>query len=203
MSAAVLTASLTALMGTAVILPQILRVLRLESAAGVAVAGLQGSVWGYTGWLVYTARGGGGWSYLALAVPAGLQAMNLLLVLARGGDRRGSMSILAAGALVCVGVVIWPLSRAVWVLLAMGALAYLPTILSAWHAPAIHGVSRTAWTLSCLHALGWGAHGLAISDAFVVTNGAVNVTGSILVLLATFVRHDVWRRPLDTSPGLR
>lgn len=203
MSAAALTATLTALAGAAVILPQIVRVLRLQSAAGVAVAGLQGSVWGYTGWLIYTARGGGGWSFLALAVPAALQATNLLVVLARGGDRRGSTAILTVGASVCVTVAIGPLYRAVWILLAMGALAYLPTVLSAWRAPAIHGVSRTAWTLSGLHALGWGAHGLAIGDAFVVANGAVNVTGSILVLLATCVRHDVWRRPLDTSPGLR
>lgn len=203
MSAQALTAVLTALAGAAVILPQIVRVLSIDSAAGVAVAGIAGSVWGYLGWLVYATRETGGWSIVALAIPAALQVANLIIVMAKGGDRRGSLLIAVVGGAVVVAVTIGTPARAVWVLLAMGVVAYLPTVRSAWHAPRIQGVSRIAWTLSTAHAIGWSAHGLTIGDLFVVTNGAVNVTGSALVLAATFVRHDVWERPLATTPGLR
>lgn len=203
MSAQALTAVLTALAGAAVILPQILRVLHVDSAAGVAVAGITGSVWGYLGWLVYATRGSGGWSIVALAVPATLQVANLVIVLLKGGERSGSVPVVVIGGGVVVAVATGAPAKVVWVLLAMGVVAYFPTVRSAWHAPRIQGVSRIAWTLSTLHAIGWSAHGLAIGDLFVVTNGAVNVAGSVLVLLATFVRHDVWERPLATTPGLR
>ncbi len=203
MSTPALTAAFTALAGCAVILPQILRILRVDSAAGVAVAGVAGSVWGYTGWLIYTSRSSGGWSYLALAVPAALQVINLLLVGIKGGHRRGLAPIIIFGASVSVIVTVGPLDKAVWVLLLMGAAAYIPTVRSAWHAPNIHGVSRLAWTLSAVHSFGWSAHGAAIGDVFVVANGTVNVVSSTLVLIATFMRHDVWEHPLDASPGLR
>lgn len=203
MSAPALSALLTALAGIGVILPQITRVTAVGDASGVAAAGITGSVFGYAGWLIYTSRGPGGWSLVALALPAALQAVNLLVVVRYGGDRSDIAPIVVLGTAVCLAVAIGPLNGAVWVLLAIGAMAYVPTVRSAWRAPTIRGVSRVAWTLSTLHAVGWGVHGVAISDAFIITNGAINTAGSVLVLLATFVRHEEWHRPVDACPGLR
>jgi uncharacterized protein with PQ loop repeat len=177
-------------LGTLMVMPQAVRVLRTGHVGGVS------PVWAGTGlafnswWLAY----GIGTPILAV-IPVSAISMAVYLLLATGLVRHHARALapvvrtLGVAALVPLPALVgggWP---AVGVLLGLlYGVQLLPAVVAAWRSPDIGGISRTTWVLAWSEAALWGVVGTARADAGLSVIGVTGTLMSSLVLLATVVR---------------
>lgn len=162
--------------------PQIIRLVRTRSVAGVS---------GPTTWLGFAinvawasygiARGLLLVAVLSLAYVAGYVAVGALLV--NGGNRRGVGVALAAGAglaaLTLVGG--WV---ALGTALALAVLPqFLPQAVEAWTADDLTGLAPGTYVVGALDGVVWGGFGLLVADGPLVLYGVVmcSVAAAVLV----------------------
>lgn len=162
--------------------PQIVRVLRTRSVAGVSGP----TTWlGFTinfAWVAYgVARGLLPVAVLSTAYVAGYVAVGALLV--RGGNRRGIGTCLLAGAglvgLTAVGG--WV---ALGTVLALAvAVQFLPQVVEAWTSDDLTGLAPGTYVVCGLDGMVWGGFGLLVGDGPLVLYGVIMCTVAVAVLV--------------------
>ncbi len=169
--------------------PQIVRLVRARSTAGVsgptAWLGLAINL----AWMAYgVARGLLPVTVLSTAYVAGYAGIVVLLV--RGGNRRGPGTALAGAAGLAAVTVVggWTTLGAV-LALTVGA-QFLPQVVEAWRSHDLTGLAPGTYVVCLLDGMVWGTYGIAVVDGPLMLYGVVMVTVAVLVL----VPHRRWSR---------
>ena len=162
--------------------PQVVRVLRTRTVAGVSGPTTWMGLAVNVAWVSYgVARG-----LVPVAVLSGAYVLGYVVVaalLVRGGNRRGIGWALLAGAamagLAAVGG--WGLLGTV---LALAVLPqFLPQAVEAWTSDDLTGLSPGTYLLGLLDGVVWGGFGLVVGDGPLMLYGAVMCTVATAVLV--------------------
>jgi MtN3 and saliva related transmembrane protein len=162
--------------------PQVVRVLRVGSVAGVSGA----TTWlGFAinaGWLAYgAAQGLLPVLVLSLAYVVGYGTIGVLLL--RHGNRSGVAGAAFAGmaGLVIVAGAGWTVLGTV-LALAVGA-QFLPQVVAAWRGHDLSGLAPGTYVVAAIDGLVWGSYGLVVADLPLVLYGVVMLSVAVLVLV--------------------
>ena len=173
--------------------PQVVRVLRTRSVAGVSGP----TTWiGFTvnvAWVTYgVARGLLPVAVLSTAYVAGYVVVGFLLL--RGGNRRGIGTGVAAAAVLAGLVVVggWGLLGTALALTVVPQ--FLPQVVEAWTSDDLTGLSPGSYVVGLLDGIVWGSFGLMATDRPLVLYGVVMVTVATAVLVGRY-RWAVRRGP--------
>lgn len=178
----------TALTSTLVHAPQVVRVRRSGDPNGIAPIAIACGLVQYAAWNVY-AWEGQAWVVLASNVVGTMLYVLLAAVAVRAGLRPDTscwvavawVPVLGAAALIGYG--------AFGVALTVGSLLTLiPSVLHAWTAERISGLSATTWTLALVNGLLYWLLGATGSPFAVLAFGVVATLCSTLVLAAMLLR---------------
>ncbi len=174
--------------------PQIIRVVRTRSVAGVSGP----TTWlGFVinaAWVTYgVARG-----LLPVAVLSGAYVIGYVVVgflLVRGGNRRG----MASGVLATVGLAALTVVGG-WVVLGTVlalsvAVQFLPQVVEAWTSDDLTGLAPGTYVVSGMDGIVWGGFGLLVADGPLVLYGVVMCTVAVAVL----VPRMRWARRADLA----
>jgi len=162
--------------------PQVVRVLRTRSVAGVSgpttwigfVVNVAWVSYGVAGGLVPVA-------VLSIAYLAGYLAVGVLLV--RAGNRRG-LGVGALAAATLVGLTAVGGWTALGTVLALAVLPqFLPQVVEAWRADDLTGLAPGTYVLGLLDGVVWGGFGLVAADGPLVLYGVVMCTVAAAVLV--------------------
>ncbi|MFP5322421.1 MAG: hypothetical protein ACLGIC_11325 [Acidimicrobiia bacterium] len=177
--------------------PQVVRVLRTRSVAGVSGP----TTWiGFTvnvAWMTYgIARGLVPVAVLSTAYVAGYVVVGTLLV--RGGNRRGiGTGVVAAAALAgLVAVGGWGLLGTALALAVVPQ--FLPQVVEAWTADDLTGLSPGSYVVGLADGVVWGGFGLVAADRPLVLYGAVMVSVATAVLVGRY-RWSVRQRAVPVA----
>ena len=183
--------------------PQVVRVLRTRSVAGVSGA----TTWiGFTvnlAWVTYgVARSLVPVAILSGAYVAGYVVVGALLL--RAGNRRGvGTGVLAAAALTALVLVGgWGLLGTALALTVIPQ--FLPQVVEAWTSDDLTGLSPGSYVVGLLDGLVWGGFGLVAADRPLVLYGAVMVTVATAVLVGRYrwaVRQVPVNASIEPAPG--
>lgn len=174
--------------------PQIVRLLRTRSTAGVS---------GPTAWLGLSINAG----WVAYGIGEGLLPVVLLSVayvvgyaliaalLVAGGNRRGIVTALAAGVgLTAVAVVGgWLVLGTVLALTV--AVQFLPQVVEAWRSDDLTALAPGTYVVCGIDGLVWGSYGAVVADLPLVLYGSVMLSVAVLVL----VPRQRWARRVSTT----
>jgi len=177
-----------ALMGMAVVLaltqpvPQVIRLLRTRSTAGVsgptAWLGLVINV----AWMVYgVARAIPAVAVLSAAYVVGYGIISFLLV--RHGNRRGIGAGAAAVAGLCAVTAVggWVVLGTVLALTV--GVQFIPQVITAWRSEDLTALAPGTYLVCMLDGLVWGVFGVASADGPLILYGVVMVTVAVLILI--------------------
>jgi len=170
--------------------PQVVRVLRTRSVAGVSGPTTWMGFVVNVAWVSYgTASGLVPVAVLSLAYVAGYVAVGALLV--RAGNRRGIGHAALAGAALAALTVAggW---TALGTVLALAVLPqFLPQVVQAWRAEDLTGLAPGTYVLGLLDGVVWGGFGLVAADGPLVLYGLVmcSVAVGVLVPRARWARR--------------
>lgn len=171
-----------ALVVTAIaVLPQVLRILRVRSTAGVSPVWAMLGVVSTAAWVVYTGARGLWWATVADALSC-LAYTATVVVLARNGVRPRYL----AGALWLSVFVLGYLAGGLSGMGAVLAIAFLiqvgPSIWTAYRTTDLLGASLGTWLLTCTEGALWGFYGLIKGDLAVIVFGAMALVASLLMV---------------------
>ena len=161
--------------------PQIVRVIRTRSVAGVSGSTTWIGLAVNLAWVTYgVARG-----LVPVAVLSGAYVIGYLLIgtlLARGGNRRGvGTGMLAAAILAAITVTGgWALLGTALALVVVPQ--YLPQVIEAWTSDDLTGLSPGTYVVAILDGLVWGGFGLIAADSPLVLYGVVMIAVATAVL---------------------
>lgn len=177
--------------------PQVVRVLRTRSVAGVSGP----TTWiGFTvnvAWVSYgIARDLVPVAVLSTAYVAGYVVVGALLI--RGGNRRGVGTALAAGATLAGLVVVggWGLLGTALALTVLPQ--FLPQVVEAWTADDLTGLSPGSYVVGLADGVVWGGFGLVAADRPLVLYGVVMVSVATAVLVGRY-RWALRQRPVAVT----
>ena len=162
--------------------PQIVRLARTRSAAGVSgptawlglIINLAWMTYGISRSLVVV-------TIVSAPYVVGYAAIVALLV--RSGNRRGPRTAIGA-AVGLVAVTAFGGWTALGVVLALTVGAqFLPQVVEAWRAHDLTALAPGTYLVCLLDGLVWGGYGLAVADGPLVLYGIVMVTVAVLVLV--------------------
>ncbi len=160
------------------LLPQPVRLARTGVASGVSPLAALNSLLTMIAWVTYGLIAGLPLVW-AVSVVALIPGVWTVVLLRRDVSRR---DLTWAGAWLAVQVVAAVLGLLVAVL-AFGVLVTQgPQVLRALRESDLRGLARATWWLSLLDATTWGAYGLAVGDAALVSYGVVLATSAGIVL---------------------
>lgn len=162
--------------------PQIVRLVRTRSIAGVS---------GPTTWLGLVINGG--WvafgfarglypvAVLSVAYVIGYAAIAILLI--RGGDRSGIGSglVVAAGTVGVAATVGWTTLGTILAL--MVAAQFVPQVSMAWRSSDLTALSAGTYLVCGLDGVVWGGYGILHREVPLMLYGAVMVSVAVLVLV--------------------
>ena len=180
-------------------LPQIARVRRAGTTAGVSGSWAALTSVNTAAWLGYFAMSGF-WTALVPAVSATLLSGQLAVVLARrGGMPKRPMVLVAAWAAVLLTAALASGRTGLGSALAVAfALQVTPSVWTVYRSGDTAGVSRGTWLLIFGELLCWGVFGIHEADPRLIVLGATGVVASLLVLArVTWPPADV--RRLNTA----
>lgn len=162
--------------------PQVLRVLRTRSVAGVSGPTTWIGVVVNAAWTIYgIARDLAPVAVLSGAYVLGYVVVAVLLV--RAGNRLGLGTGVAAGALLAGATLLggWAL---LGTLLALAVLPqFLPQVVEAWTADDLTGLAPGTYVLGLVDGVVWGGFGLVAADRPLVLYGVVMISVASAVLL--------------------
>jgi uncharacterized protein with PQ loop repeat len=180
--------------------PQVVRVLRTRSVAGVS---------GSTTWLGFAinvawATYGAARGLLPVAILSGTYVVGYVTVgvlLVRRGNRRGiGTGLLAAAgltALVLLGG--W---AALGTVLALAVLPqFLPQVFEAWTADDLTGLAPGTYLIAVLDGIVWGGFGFVASDGPLMLYGVVMCTVAVAVLVPRYRWAARQRVPVSGDPA--
>lgn len=181
--------------GICLVLPQILKMRRNRTAAGVSLGGLVASFFSWYLWVPYPMADGDLRGVLGLAVPGAIQGVAVYYAWrykASRGDMITPVLMLAVvGGAFAIGG--WALymtalgTTTIW--------AYAPSLVSAIRSADISGISTGAWWVTVGYGFSWLAFGLLSQAGGFIYTGSMNAGLSLLVLGALYMRRD--RRPVS------
>lgn len=193
-----LFSTLTMLLGTSMLIPQLVRTLRTRSASGVSLVSLASGLVGYLAWMMYGAQSGAASTLFALLVPTLVQLATLWAA-ARYGAERSSLKVpavmgtLLLSALLVIGWDLFAVALSVAVFW-----TYAPAVWAAWRARDVSGVSPLSWVLAACYGIAWGGLGVVEGDLAVALSGAGNLLLPLAVLVGMYSRPRCL--PLVVSP---
>ena len=162
--------------------PQIVRVLRTRSVAGVSGPTTWLGLAINVAWVAYgVGRGLVPVAVLSGAYVAGYVAVGVLLL--RNGNRKGVGTALAAaaGLVALTSVGGWV---ALGTVLALSvAVQFLPQVIEAWTSDDLTGLAPGTYVVSGLDGIVWGGFGLLVADGPLVLYGVVMCSVAVLVLV--------------------
>lgn len=161
--------------------PQIVRVLRTRSVAGVSGSTTWIGLAVNVAWVTYgVARGLAPVAVLSGAYVAGYVVIATLLV--RRGNRRGvGIGLLAGATLAAITLTGgWSLLGTALALVVVPQ--YLPQVVEAWTSDDLTGLSPGTYVVAILDGVVWGGFGLIAADAPLVLYGVVMITVATAVL---------------------
>lgn len=164
--------------------PQLARVRRAGSTAGVSWSWAALTSVNNAAWLVYFALSGF-WTALVPAISATLLSGQLAVVLARrgGGMPKRPAVLVAAWAIVLLSAAAGFGRSGLGSALAVAfALQVTPSVWTVYRSPDTAGVSRGTWLLILGELLCWGVFGIHEADPRLIVLGATGVAASLLVL---------------------
>lgn len=162
--------------------PQIVRLLRTRSTAGVSGPTAWLGVTINLGWVAY----GIGQGLLPVIVLSGAYVVGYVLVaglLVRGGNRRGiPVAVAAAIALTTLTLVAgWLVLGTVLALTV--AVQFLPQVIEAWRSDDLTALAPGTYVVCGIDGLVWGGYGALVADVPLVLYGAVMVSVAVAVLV--------------------
>lgn len=162
--------------------PQVLRVLRTRSVAGVSGPTTWIGVVVNAAWMIYgIARDLAPVAVLSGAYVLGYVVVAVLLV--RAGNRLGLGTGIAAGALLA-GATFLGGSALLGTLLALAVLPqFLPQVVEAWTADDLTGLAPGTYVVGLMDGVVWGGFGLVAADRPLVLYGIVMISVASAVLL--------------------
>lgn len=176
------------LMGMAVVLaltqpvPQVIRLLRTRSTAGVSAPTAWLGLVINAAWMVY----GVGRAIPAVAVLSAAYVVGYAVIaflLARHGNRRGigvaALSSVALAALTVVGG--WVVLGTVLALTV--GVQFIPQVVTAWRSEDLTALAPGTYLVCMLDGVVWGAFGVASADGPLMLYGVVMVSVAVLVLI--------------------
>jgi uncharacterized protein with PQ loop repeat len=176
--------------------PQVVRVLRTRSVAGVS---------GSTTWLGFVvnvawvgygvARGLLPVAVLSGAYVAGYLAVGALLV--RNGNRRGAGTGIAAAAGLVLLTTVGGWVALGTVLALSVAVQFLPQVVEAWTSDDLTGLAPGTYVVGGLDGIVWGGFGLLVADGPLVLYGVVMCTVAVAVL----VPRIRWAQRVELEPA--
>lgn len=176
------------LMGMAVVLaltqpvPQVIRLLRTRSTAGVSGPTAWLGLVINLAWTVYgVARAIPAVAVLSAAYVVGYAIISYLLV--RHGNRRGIGAAVAAVAALCAVTAVggWVVLGTVLALTV--GVQFIPQVVTAWRSDDLTALAPGTYLVCMLDGFVWGVFGVASADGPLMLYGAVMVTVAVLVLI--------------------
>lgn len=176
-------AGAAALVVTAVaVLPQIARIVRVRSTAGVSPVWAMLGVVSTGAWVAYTGARGLWWATVADALSC-LAYTATVVVLARNGVRPRYLAGMLWLSVFVLGFIAGGLSG-LGVVLAFAFLVQVgPSIWTAYRTTDLLGASLGTWLLTLTEGVLWGFYGFVKSDLAVVAFGSLAVCASLLMVL--------------------
>lgn len=176
--------------------PQIVRLLRTRSTAGVSGPTAWLGVTINLGWVAY----GIGQNLLPVIVLSGAYVVGYVLVaglLVRGGNRRGIPVAVAAA----IGLITLTLAAG-WLVLGTVlaltvAVQFLPQVVEAWRSDDLTALAPGTYVVCGIDGLVWGGYGALVADVPLVLYGAVMVSVAVAVL----VPRRRWSRRVSVAPA--
>jgi len=178
-------------------LPQLARVRRAGSTAGVSWSWAALTSVNNAAWLGYFALSGF-WTALVPAISATLLSGQLAVVLARrsGGIPKRPMALVSAWAVVLLSAAAAFGRTGLGSALAVAfALQVTPSVWTVYRSIDTAGVSRGTWLLIFGELFCWGIFGIHEADPRLIALGATGVAASLLVLARVS-----WPRPSRSQP---
>ena len=164
--------------------PQLARVRRAGTAAGVSWSWAALTSVNNAAWLGYFALSGF-WTALVPAISAALLSGQLAVVLARrgGGMPKRPMVLVSVWAMVLLTAAAAFGRTGLGSVLAVAFLLQVtPSVWTVYRSPDTAGVSRGTWLLIFGELLCWGVFGIHEADPRLIVLGATGVVASLLVL---------------------
>lgn len=184
--------------------PQLRKLRRTVSAAGVSVAALACSTVSGTAWTVYGVLEHDPWIALPAAVTVPTTAGALVLAWLRGGSRERLWLPVVWAAVVCaVGLAVpWVGTGPATVVLGCSvALLVTPAALTAWRSPDVSAIAASGWVMLVVDALLAAAYGVLADVPANVIYAVVATTGSLAVLARLHVPAHVHARLVRLPAG--
>lgn len=165
--------------------PQLIRIIRVRSTAGVSPLWAMLGAISNGGWVFYTAAHGLWWATVADALCC-LSYVGTVIALARGGVRPRFF----AGAIwlsVFVFGFAWEGMAGLGFVLASAFIVQVsPSLWTAYRSSDLRGASMGTWLLTFIEGALWGFYGFIKYDLAVVVFGTVAVIASLLMLARIF-----------------
>lgn len=162
--------------------PQILRLVRSRSVAGVSAATIWLGVAVNAAWVAYgVARGHLPVIVVSILYLIGYVAIAGLLVV--GGNRRGvPMALAATVAFVAIGSVAGWTAVGTVLGLVVGV-QFIPQIVEAWTSTDLTGLAPGTYRVCLADGIIWGGFGLIVADAPLVLYGVLMAAASVAILV--------------------
>jgi uncharacterized protein with PQ loop repeat len=193
-----LTLILFAVLTVALNIPQAVRLWSTRDPSGLSVAGLLSGTVGYLAWVVYLSAQGQWVAMVATVVATLLWAGIATFTVVRRGASLAQVSHALAYAAV-LGALAFIDLRVFGVALSLGTIwTTMPSVLEAWRAERITGLSVPSWSLYAAESLSWLAWAVMIEDPVLVIYGIVATTLGASILAAIVVRKEA-RHPAGTE----
>jgi uncharacterized protein with PQ loop repeat len=195
------------LLAFAYTVPQLSKLIRLRSAAGVSVAALASSTISGLAWTGYGVVERDVWVALPAAVSVPATAGALVLAWLRGGSRARLWLPVAwfVTIVTATAAVPWVGSTPITALLGCSvALMITPAAITAWRSHDVSAIAASAWAMLIVDALLAGAYGVLAGVEANLVYAVVAMTGSLVILARIGMPADVYARlvPLPASAGL-
>lgn len=173
---------LAATVGVASSVPQLQRLRRSGTTAGLSAASTTLGTVSVLAWLTYGTAEHDPAQMIANA-PAALLAIATLVLLARHRGRPVLLAVAAAGAVLVLGVLIGPGIAAVGALATtVGTVRQLPQVRLAVRGGDLRGLAPAGYALAMTSALVWSLYGIGRGDTAVVASSLLSLVCNAVVL---------------------
>ncbi|MFT7474710.1 MAG: hypothetical protein ACI81L_001639 [Verrucomicrobiales bacterium] len=173
-------------MGVGMVVPQVIRINRVQSVGGVSIAWIGVGI-AMNGWWSAYAVASGLWGLLPVSIGAGgLYLIMTAQVLRLGGWH--ALRPLAVGAFL-LGMVPLPFLLAGG-MAAAGVAAgfsyggqFMPAVAVSLRSTALSGLSPTTWTMAWIEAAIWVIYGTSVDDQALIIGGTGGAAASAIILI--------------------
>lgn len=193
------------LLAFACTLPQLAKLVRGSSAAGISVAALANSTISGIAWAMYGVAERDVWVALPAFVSLPATAGALVLAWRGGGSRARLWLPVAWSAVILAATAAVPLvgERPLATVLGFSvALLITPAAVTAWRSHDVSGIAASGWAILIVDATLSGAYGVLAGVGACVLYGIVATVGAVAILTRIGIPDHVHARLVPLPPGL-